>query len=73
MIVIWNDNECIIPNIGYATKGEPIEMPEDVARYFLKSGRAIEGKSKKSKAKQTPKDAPKTFEINVRETTKAKG
>lgn len=46
--VIWQDDECIVPNYGVAQPKKEITLPEELADGFIKQKRATALKEVKS-------------------------
>lgn len=49
MKVIWLDNDKKIPKHGIAKKDQEKDLPEDIAKEFIKKGQAKKPKLKGSK------------------------
>lgn len=51
--IIWNAGEKMIPGVGLAKTGEPMDMPDNLAKSFVAQGKAKHaetvGKSTKPK------------------------
>lgn len=52
MKVIWLAHQALIPGVGMALTGQPIEMPDDKAADYIRQGKAKSAEPKKAQKQE---------------------